>query len=137
MNKRLKYLILIIISIALGLSSRKFPEVLPDLIHEHAGDALWAAMVYFGFRFIFYQKHFLLSGLLALSFSFLIELSQLYQAPWINDIRNTILGALIFGSGFLWVDLLRYTLGIVFAVVMDFVLNKYFVEARPLGNAKL
>lgn len=117
-------MILIVITIALGLSSRKFPEVLPDFVHEHAGDALWAAMVYFGFRFIFLDKPFLLSALLALIFSILIELSQLYQAPWINEIRRTTLGALIFGSGFLWIDLLRYIFGILITISIDFLINK-------------
>lgn len=40
-----------------------------------------------------------------------IELSQLYHALWIDAIRNTTLGGLIIGFGFLWSDLVCYTIG--------------------------
>jgi hypothetical protein len=43
----------------------------------------------------------------------------LYQEDWINQIRGTILGALILGKGFLTVDLIRYITGIVIASSLD------------------
>ncbi|WP_349655092.1 DUF2809 domain-containing protein [Neobacillus sp. YX16] len=52
-------------------------------------------------------------------FSFSIEFSQLYQEEWINQIRGTLLGALILGKGFLTVDLIRYTTGIAIASSLD------------------
>ena len=51
--------------------------------------------------------------LAALAFSFAIEFSQLYQADWINALRRTTLGGLILGYGFLWSDLVCYTVGIL------------------------
>ena len=48
----------------------------------------------------------------SLLFAFLIESSQLYQAPWLNALRDTRLGGLILGYGFLWSDLVCYTVGI-------------------------
>lgn len=48
-----------------------------------------------------------------------MEFSQLYQGDWINTIRDTSLGALILGKGFLGVDLIRYSIGIVIAYVID------------------
>jgi len=47
----------------------------------------------------------------ALVISFAVEVSQLYHAEWIDGIRETRLGALTLGSGFLWSDLVCYTLG--------------------------
>ena len=44
--------------------------------------------------------------------SFAVEFSQLYQAGWINAVRETHLGALVLGRGFLWSDLACYTAGV-------------------------
>ena len=43
--------------------------------------------------------------------SIAVELSQLYHAPWIDSIRQTTLGGLILGFGFLWSDLACYAVG--------------------------
>ena len=48
----------------------------------------------------------------ALAISYLDELSQLYQAAWINQIRATMIGHLLLGSAFSWLDLLAYTVGV-------------------------
>lgn len=56
---------------------------------------------------------------IALIFSFTIEISQLYQADWINTIRQTTLGGLVLGHGFLLMDLASYSIGIVIAVIID------------------
>ena len=51
-------------------------------------------------------------ALLAMAFSVLIEVSQLYHAPWIDSIRRTTLGGLVLGFGFLWSDLACYAAGV-------------------------
>ncbi len=52
---------------------------------------------------------------IALLIAFAIEASQLYHAPWIDDLRSIRLVALVLGSGFLYSDLLCYTTGVVIA----------------------
>ncbi|AHM63420.1 hypothetical protein D770_25885 [Flammeovirgaceae bacterium 311] len=123
LKKRLIYLMAIIIMIGLGLSTRIFSDALPYFVSHHFGDALWAAMVYFGFRTLWPFKSLLFSALLSLSFSFLIEFSQLYRAEWIDAVRASTLGALVLGKGFLWIDLLRYTAGVMFAWSLDLYLS--------------
>lgn len=118
-NKRIAYILFVVVTIFLGLCSRKFSDLLPFFVSENAGDALWAMMVYFCFRFLFIRKSLYLSILLSLIFSFGIEFSQLYQEDWINQIRSTLLGALILGKGFLIVDLFRYATGILIAFILD------------------
>ncbi|MGJ7919702.1 DUF2809 domain-containing protein [Neobacillus sp. LXY-4] len=118
-NLRIAYLIAIVITILLGLASRKYSHLLFIFVAQNAGDMLWAMMVYFGFRFLFVHKSVLTSILLSLSFSFGIEFSQLYQGDWINQIRGTLLGALILGKGFLTIDLIRYSVGIIIASILD------------------
>jgi Protein of unknown function (DUF2809) len=58
-------------------------------------------------------------ALLTIAFSVAIELSQLYHAPWIDSIRQTTLGGLILGFGFLWSDLACYAVGVGLGVMMD------------------
>ena len=129
MKTRLIYAFAIVLVIALGLSTRKFPAAMPEFVSLHFGDALWAAMVYFGFRALLPQKPLLLSVALSLAFSFGIEFSQLYQQEWINNLRSTTLGALVLGKGFLWIDLLRYVAGVAFAYFADLCLSSFSKSA--------
>lgn len=126
MKKRVFYLGLTLLTIILGLASRKFMFIFPQSIAPYIGDTLWAVMVYFGFRFLIPHSNVLKSFLLAIIFSYLIELSQLYQATWINQIRSTILGGLILGHGFLYEDLISYTLGISLGLGFDYLLQLLF-----------
>jgi hypothetical protein len=116
---RFTYLIAVVITILLGLASRKYSQLLPLFLAENAGDIIWAGMVYFGFRFLFVGKSRLTAIILSFLFSYTIEFSQLYQAVWLNQIRGTVLGSLILGKGFLIVDLFRYAAGIITAALLD------------------
>jgi hypothetical protein len=109
----------VLIVIISGLSSRVFAEVLPLFVSSHLGDMLWASMVYFGFRVLLIKRTLLLAACISLLFSFTVEFSQLYQAGWINGIRSNVLGALVLGKGFLFIDLVRYTVGIFLSYVID------------------
>lgn len=120
---RLTYIAAVVFTISLGLASRKYSHQLPLFIAQNAGDALWAMMVYFGFRFLLVRKSLSTALTLSLLFSFAIEFSQLYQEDWINQLRGTFLGALILGKGFLTVDLIRYTAGILIASLLDRVMH--------------
>ncbi len=124
-NMRVAYLIAVVITILLGLASRKFSHHLPLFVAQNAGDVLWSMMVYFGFRFLLVHKSMFTAIWLSFLFSFGIEFSQLYQADWIISMRGTLLGALILGKGFLTVDLIRYTVGIVIATSLDKVVLTY------------
>jgi hypothetical protein len=119
------YLLAMIVTIMLGLGSRAFPSVLPYVVVAHFGDALWAAMIYFGVRALLVRLPYGQAFVLSLAFCFAIELSQLYQAEWINGVRGTLVGALVLGSGFLYVDLVRYTAGAMAAYVLDRLVNGY------------
>lgn len=124
-QNRFLYGALILITIALGLFARKVAyPYLPDLINDYLGDALWASMIFFIFRFLLIRKDVKPVAIYSLLFCFLIEISQLYHAPWIDTVRATTLGALVLGSGFLWSDLLAYTIGVSLAAALDILLRK-------------
>ncbi len=117
-KQRLGYGLAVLMTIVLGLASRHYAEILPLWVAAHAGDMLWAMMVYFGCRILFYSRYGI-AVLATLLFCYGIEFSQLYQAEWIRQLRDTTMGGLVLGHGFLIVDLIRYTVGIGLATSLD------------------
>jgi len=125
MNRnRIVYFLLIIGTILIGLASRHYSTVLPQWVHAYLGDGLWALMIFLMFGFIFRRKDSRWIAIMALAFSYGIELSQLYHAPWIDALRANKLGGLILGFGFLWSDLICYTVGIGFGYIIETVFAK-------------
>ncbi len=122
-RNRFVYLTLIFITIIAGLLSRKFDAQLPDIVNCYLGDCLWAMMIYWGFGFVFKSFSILKIAKISLAFCYLIEISQLYHANWIDAIRHTTLGALALGFGFLWSDIIAYTLGIGIASGMEYLIS--------------
>ena len=100
------------LTIGLGLGSRRYARHLPALLQKNAGDALWALMVFFLMGLLFRRWSTRRVAAAALAFSFAIEFSQRYHAPWIDALRAHTLGHLVLGSGFNAFDLVCYTVGI-------------------------
>ena len=114
-NSRIRYFILILIVIALGITSRKM-----DGVPTFFGDTLYAVMIYFGLRMFFINFNIKKAAILALLFFFFFEFLQLYDAEWMLEIRRTTLGHYVLGQGFLWSDLGYYTLGTIMAFLIDY-----------------
>ena len=106
-------------TIALGLASRRFAASLSDFVRLYAGDALWAATVYFLAATLWPRARIAWLAAGTLAFAFAIEASQLYHAPWIDGVRSSRLGALVLGQGFLWSDLVCYTIGVIAGALVD------------------
>ncbi|KMN46007.1 DUF2809 domain-containing protein [Bacillus cereus] len=123
-RNRILYAIFTIIVIVLGLSSRKFAYALPDILNAYLGDALWALMIFTGFGFLFPKIETKKLAIISLIFCYGIEISQLYHAEWIDSIRATTLGGLVLGYGFLWSDLVAYTIGIGVGMLCEFMLRE-------------
>ncbi|MBL4930982.1 DUF2809 domain-containing protein [Clostridium paridis] len=111
-RNRILYGTIIIIVVFLGLMTRRFKSL-------YLGDILWALMIFFIVGFIFIKIKLKTATLIATSFCFIIEFSQLYHADWIDKIRQTTLGGLILGYVFSWLDLLAYGVGIVVGIVLE------------------
>ncbi|WP_419700336.1 DUF2809 domain-containing protein [Mucilaginibacter sp. NFX135] len=118
-RSRLIYACLIITTVIIGLLSRHFAFI-PLFI----GDILWALMIYFIMRFLFVNRPVKFIVIVSLLFCYAIEFSQLYKAPWINELRHTLFGRLVLGEGFLWSDLLCYTVGVALGVWVDKIVSK-------------
>lgn len=96
-----------------------FSSGLPDLIARYAGDVLWGIMVVWLVALSWPRATTRRLGAAALLIAFVVELSQLYRAPWIDALRTHRIGALALGQGFLWSDLLCYAAGVGVAALLD------------------
>ena len=113
------YIALNLFTILSGLLSRSQLIPLPSFISTYAGDTLWALMVFWCFCIL--RPHWKTWKIFsaAIIFSFAIEFSQFYHAPWIDTLRHTTLGGLILGFGFKFSDLVCYLIGILVGVFID------------------
>ncbi len=118
-----------LITILAGLFSRSEFIELPRVIDDYIGDVLWGSMVFWMFIIIFYRKKIIVGLIYALLFSFAIELSQLYHAQWIDALRKIKVFGLILGYGFLYSDLICYSVGILLAYYFESICLKR-VKAR-------
>jgi hypothetical protein len=102
-----------------GLASRRYQAVLTEFVGEYAGDTLWALMLFLLVSTLLAGRTVISRATISLVLAFLVEISQLYHAPWIDSIRNTTLGGLVLGFGFLWTDLVCYTVGIIIGALAE------------------
>lgn len=96
-RSRLRYGMLTVLVIALGLASRSFPGVIPSVVSKYLGDALWTMMVFCAVAVLAPRLTTARLALCALAISFAVEFAQLYRAPWIMEVRATTLGRLALG----------------------------------------
>lgn len=88
-------------------------------VRKYGADALWAWLVFLLIRIIRPQARTATSAAVAFGFTVMVELTQLYHAPWIDAIRATRLGALVLGSVFNWPDIPAYALGVAVGVLIE------------------
>ena len=114
----LVYIPIIVIIIALGLPARLAPHYLPSWYVTYAGDFLWAMLVFFLYALLF-RLPTKSCFCIALLTAYLIEISQLFHPAWLDYLRSIRLLGFVLGFGFLWSDLIAYTLGISLAAGID------------------
>lgn len=135
-RNKIVYTIAILVVVMLGLFSRSNSSFqLPALVKQYAGDTLWALVAYLIIGFLFPRLSIIKVAVAAGVFSFAIELSQLYQGPWIDKIRQMRLGGLLLGHGFLWSDLICYLAGICIGVLMEYCWERdSFLRNQPANR---
>ena len=115
---------LVLVTVVLGLASRRFGGVLPVFVAQYAGDVLWATMVFWLCALVRPRATTVALSVAALLIAVGVECSQLIRLPWLDALRATTLGALVLGQGFLWSDLARYAVGVVLAMGIDLLLGR-------------
>ena len=116
------WLALILVVVLLGLGSRRFGPHLPGFVAAYAGDTLWATAAFLVIGLVLPRASTWAVALLAMSFSVLVEVGQLYHAPWIDTIRRTTLGGLVLGFDFVWSDLSCYAVGVGLGILIELAL---------------
>ena len=123
MSKRLKtrliYIGAIAVLIVIGLLSRKL-----SFVPQCFGDALWAVVMYCCWRIVLVKRPPYVAAAFALVTSFAVEFSQLIKWRWLVELRSTKIGHLLLGQGFLWSDLIAYTVGIAAALLCTMALRR-------------
>ena len=122
---RIAYFSLATIVAGVGLLVRSDREQLHPLFDEYAGDTLWALMLYLLVSSLLAGRQVLARAAISLALAFLVEISQLYHAPWIDSIRQTTLGGLVLGFGFLWTDLVCYSVGIATGSLTEWGIRRF------------
>ena len=124
-RKRSWYIIAIVSVIALGLASRHFPALFPDMLGKYPGDALWALMIFLGWGIIFPKHPTFYIFIYTVAIFCGVELCKFYDANWIKNFRHTTLGHLMLGSVFSWKNLVAYTIGAFAGALGEYAIGKY------------
>lgn len=131
-RRRVRVLVALAGTIALGLASRRWP--LPGFLAEYTGDALYTVALFFGLLLLAPAARGRMVAGAAFLGSALIEFGQCLQWPWLVELRATRFGALVLGQGFQWADLGAYAVGACLAMAFD---EAMCCRARPVLPSRL
>jgi glycopeptide antibiotics resistance protein len=130
-NKAIGAFVLVLVAVC-GLGSRKYAVYLPEFVAAYTGDTAWTLAVFLLLGILLPRVSAWTVAALATLVSFIVEVSQLYHAPWIDAIRETTIGHLALGSGFDPRDLACYTVGAGIGVLIDKLsIRRSTVEGAP------
>lgn len=127
-GKHWLYAILILINIPLGLATRWQPQYFPPLIDEYGGDVFAASCIFFGCRFLYVKQVLWKIATVSYAVCILIEIQQLYQAPWAVKFRNIAIVGIFLGHGFLWSDIICYAAGTLIGFLIAASIEKVFIK---------
>jgi len=123
-RKVLLYFVLFLLTIPLGLATRRYPGYFPFIISVYGGDILYATCLFFLLRFLFPVTELLKIGVISYLACIAIELQQLYKAPWIVDLRRTFPFGLILGYDFALSDCVCYFIGCALGLAIGWLLER-------------
>jgi hypothetical protein len=104
-----------------GLALRRFGFGLglPAAIVKYGGSVLWGTMVFFLVAIAAPRLSRRTVALISAVIAVCVELFRLVHAPWLDEFRLTLAGALLLGRIFSVWDILAYGIGIVLAAGLD------------------
>lgn len=111
--------LLIIATVAGGLTIRLAPLGLPNALVKYGGSLLWAMMTYWIVSSVRPNWPLKLSALVSGAIALCVELFKLYHAPLLDAFRLTLPGKLLLGRVFSLWDLAAYAVAIVTCVLAD------------------
>lgn len=126
---RLGFLVAMTATAIAGYLSRSpmFRDLCPS---KYPGDALWAATLFFALGVVSPRTPILTRAAAAFLGALVVELSQLYHAPWIDAVRRTTIGHLFLGFTFSRRDIAAYAVGIAAATLGEIVVRRAARRSR-------
>ena len=121
-RKRTWYIPGVILVITLGLLSRHYPDFFPSGLGKYPGDVLWALMVFLAWGILLPAAPTFYICISTLATSYAVEFLKLYPSPWLEHVRATTIGHLVFGSVFSWRNLVAYTIGVAIGATVECIL---------------
>lgn len=115
---RLPYVILLLVTLAAGLTIHLHAAGLSGTARDILGDALWAAMILWLVTLVAPGAGLLQRASAALAICFAVEFSQELKHPVLQAVRGSTLGHLVLGSDFDARDLVAYTAGVGTAALL-------------------
>ena len=98
------------------------------IIRPYGGDFLVVILIYCSVK-TFFSWPVLKTAISTLIFSYAIEISQYYHLVDVMGWGNSRLARTVLGTGFSFIDLLSYTLGLILVVFVEWVISKKKNEA--------
>ncbi|UJW73437.1 ribosomal maturation YjgA family protein [Rhizobium sp. SL42] len=92
---------------------------LPFLLVKYGGSLLWGMMVFWLLAVLFVGQPLGRVAMIASVIAAATEFSRLYHAPWLDEFRLTLAGALLLGRIFSVWNILAYLIGIAAAALIE------------------
>ncbi|MBQ3357036.1 MAG: DUF2809 domain-containing protein [Oscillospiraceae bacterium] len=108
--RRIVYAAALVCLCVLALAVRRANGAAPSFFNTYFPDTAWTMAVYCGLGLLV-DRSPLFNLIASLLISYAVEISQLFHPAFLEALRATRIGGLILGYGFLWSDLLCYTVG--------------------------
>jgi Protein of unknown function (DUF2809) len=107
--------------VILGLALRRFglDLGLPAITVKYGGSILWGAMVFFLVAIAAPRPSRPIIALISIVIAVGVEMFRLVHAPWLDEFRLTLAGALLLGRIFSIWDIFAYGVGIGLALGLD------------------
>lgn len=104
-------------------------------IRAYFGDFLVVILLYsFIMSFVSTNKNIVLIGVLL--FSYLVEILQYYQFVEVIGWQNYSIANTLIGTSFSWIDMLMYTLGVLFVAIIEQLNSSsiFFIKPKRISN---
>ena len=94
-----------------------------DFIRPHFGDFLVVILIYCFLKSFFNITSWKLA-VATLLFSYLVEILQYFRIVEKLGLSHSTFAKVVIGTSFSWIDLLAYTLGIAFVLIVEYFIRK-------------
>jgi len=119
MQRSLKALVLLLITIPIGLAIRFAPLPLPWFLYKYLGSTLWAAALYWFLATLLPKLRPIAIATLAILIATLLELTRLIPIAPIDAFRLTFAGQILLGRYFSLKNIAAYLLAIALTATLD------------------